>query len=567
MMNESFLEGIYRGSLDKEVFESVKVSVDVGKVDSLKNQVSEILKDYPAQTIEAAGKVPEEMLKEMGRIGLFGISIPQAYGGLGFNTWEYLRLVEEIAKMDISMVLVSLAHLSIGVKGITLFGSVAQKQKYLPPAASGEMIFSYALTEPSVGSDSRHIETRAELSEDGTHYILNGRKTYITNANYAGGLTVFAQMDSKRPGFMGAFIVEPAWDGVTIGKDMPKMGLKCSSTAPIQLKDVRVPRENLLGEPGDGFKIAMSILNYGRLGLGAVSVGMMDQSLSDMIKRSSTRMQFGVPISSFPLIQEKMTAAGAHSLAASAMDEFTAGLLERNPTANVAIESSHCKLFGTTRGWDTLYDALQTAGGAGYLSTLPYEKRMRDFRVTTVFEGTTEIHSIYPPLFAMRKIQKEMAASSRSWFSRMWLLLSAPFRRVEWPVSYKESTMRKASKLAKANARTIRRMLFFGLLLHGKKASEKEFFLRRITTLSVYMFALLAILARADKNGGNGLPRKEDIALLGYLIEEAKEARKQNKRLLDSKREKLHASIVQGFIREKAGNVESGQTSPRLSPS
>ena len=162
------------------------------------------------------------------------------------------------------------------------------------------MIFSYALTEPRIGSDAQHVETMAELSDDATHYVLNGQKTYITNANYAGGLTVFAQMDGKRPGFMGAFIVETSWDGVKIGKDMPKMGLKASSTAAIQLKDVRVPVENLLGKPGDGFRIAMAVLNYGRLGLGAASVGMMDQSLKDMMKRATTRIQFGVPIGDFP---------------------------------------------------------------------------------------------------------------------------------------------------------------------------------------------------------------------------------------------------------------------------
>ncbi len=161
------------------------------------------------------------------------------------------------------------------------------------------MIFAYALTEPKIGSDSQNIETTAVLSENNRFYLLNGNKTYLTNANYAGAMTVFAQMDPTRPGFMGAFIVETSWDGVKIGKDVSKMGLKASSTAAVKFKNVRVPKENLLGQPGDGFKIAMTILNYGRLALGAASTGMMKLSLQDMVKRSASRTQFGDSINNF----------------------------------------------------------------------------------------------------------------------------------------------------------------------------------------------------------------------------------------------------------------------------
>ncbi|PIU32478.1 MAG: acyl-CoA dehydrogenase, partial [Syntrophobacteraceae bacterium CG07_land_8_20_14_0_80_61_8] len=169
-----------------------------------------IMKDFPAATIEQLGRVPDEMLKRLAAAGLFGLTIPEAYGGAGLNLWEYMHTVERMAGYDLSAALVSLAHLSIGTKGIVLFGTDQQKERYLPAAARGQMIFSYALTEPKIGSDAKHIETTAVLGEDGEHYLLHGRKTYITNANYAGGLTVFAQMDPKRPGRLGAFIVETA---------------------------------------------------------------------------------------------------------------------------------------------------------------------------------------------------------------------------------------------------------------------------------------------------------------------------------------------------------------------
>ncbi|MGA7877124.1 MAG: acyl-CoA dehydrogenase family protein, partial [Desulfoferrobacter sp.] len=170
MLQEGFLERIYLGSLDEEIFKSFKASVDVQKIEDLMEKFQKISQEYSPQSIEEVGRIPEDMLQKMREIGLFGISIPTAYGGLGFNLWEYLKTVEEMVKQDISVVLASLAHLSIGTKGILLFGNDQQKNKYLVPAASGEMIFSYALTEPKIGSDAQHIETKAELSEDGSHY-------------------------------------------------------------------------------------------------------------------------------------------------------------------------------------------------------------------------------------------------------------------------------------------------------------------------------------------------------------------------------------------------------------
>lgn len=545
MQETGFMEKIYGGLLDQSVFYSYKSSVDSAKIDAITDSYHEIMKDFPPQVIEDLGTIPDEMRERMAAAGLFGLSIPEGYGGLGLNLWEYMKTVERMAATDLSAALASLAHLSIGTKGIVLFGTEEQKQKYLVAAARGEMIFSYALTEPKVGSDAKHIETRAALSEDGSHYILTGQKTYITNANYAGGLTVFAQMDPARPGYMGAFIVETSWEGVEIGKDMPKMGLKASSTAAIRFRDVKVPKENILGNPGDGFKIAMTILNHGRMGLGAASVGAMERADQDMTKRARGRIQFGAPIASFPLIQEKIAQARVHAFVSNAMNTLTASLLEENPTRNVAIESSHCKLFGTTRAWNTLYDALQVSGGSGYLSTQPYEKRMRDFRVTTIFEGTTEIHSIYPALFALRRAAKEMQALRNDRIGQLktfWRKMSC---RVDWPLGYRDKLLKRASRLARANSRTIRWMLLMGPFIHKKKLPEKEFYLRRISTLSLYTYGILAVLAKMkeDERMGTGVD-KSDRLMLEYFLDEAKEARCRNRRYWDSKREKVTPQLA-----------------------
>ncbi len=545
MDSGSFMERVYEGLLDEAMFRSFKSCDASERVDALFSEFEKILKEYPSDFLEREGRIPDDMLGRMGKLGLFGISIPREYGGLGFTLQEYLKIVEKMAGLDLAVALAAIAHLSIGVRGITAFGTEAQKRKYLPPAAAGDMIFSYALTEPKIGSDARNITTFAVLSEDGSHYILNGQKTFITNANYAGGLTVFAQMDPERPGFLGAFIVETRWDGVKVGKDMPKMGLKASSTASISLHDVRVPVENLIGSPGDGFKIAMTILNYGRLGLSAGSMGLMNRSIEDMVRRAHSRTQFGVPIEEFPLVQEKIVRARVYSFVSSAMVAFTSWLMESDPSGNFPIETSHCKLFCTTQGWNILYDALQVAGGSGYLSTQPYEKRMRDFRVATIFEGTTEIHSIYPSQYMFRRFNKEIRAADGGRTARLKYYWKKFFKGADWSTSAEDGVIREALRFAGSTAAAMRRMLVLGMLLYGNKVSERQFLLRRITVLSLYVYAVLAAIAAITADRARGCSNPEDLRLLAYFVAEAAEAKKQSTRILPSKKEKLGRIIFE----------------------
>ena len=539
--SKGFMEKIFQGHFDQAEFAALPAYPESERVRALLDDYENILKGYSLQEIEAAGRVPDDLIRKMRVKGFFGICLPVESGGLGFQTWEYLNVIEGAALHDLSIAIIYVAHLSIGVKGIELYGSDDQKEKYLRKAATGELIFSYALTEPMIGSDAQHIETRATLSEDGQHYILNGQKTYITNANYAGALVTFAQMDPARPGFMGAFIVETSWPGVTIGKDMPKMGLKASSTATIGFKDVRVPVENLLGRPGDGFKIAMGVLNYGRLGLGAASAGTLDLSFRNMLKRARSRVQFGMTIDQFPLIQEKIVRARTHYYVVSAMKNFALGLLTSDPRRNVAIETSHCKLYGTTRAWDGIYDAMQVAGGSGYLATQPYEKGMRDARVTTIFEGTTEIHSIYPALLGLRTLAKEIGA--KRGIARMALVARKVLSAYLGPgLRFGSEFPSEAAREASMLGRAIRRLLISGVLRYGKGVMLQEFYLRRVTTLSLHLFGIIALvkyLRIESAFHGN--------RILDYFLEEAKAARKMNNRLKDSRLEKINAEIMKAL--------------------
>jgi len=372
---------------------------------------------------------------------------------------------------------------------------------------------------------------------------------YITNANYADAMTVFAQLDPANSGHLGAFVIETTWEGVKIGKEIPKMGLKASSTAAVYFKDVRVPKENMIGKPGEGFKIAMTILNYGRLALGAASAGLIGQSLKDMLKRSGSRQQFGVPIHQFELIQEMMVRAEVNGFIVSTMTAFAASMLERNPQAAVAIESSHCKMFGTTKAWGTIYDALQMAGGSGYLSTHPYEKRMRDFRVTTIFEGTTEIHSMYPALYAIRGLTKKLQNLKWGKLGQFAFLVRSLLVRSKWDVTYDDKTMRKALRVARGQARQVRTLMIGGVLFFGRRMLQKQFLLRRITYLSIYLFGLLAALAQIESARKTGKGCQKEMQLLAFFTEEARLFRKHHSNLFVTRKERLHNRIIGMMLR------------------
>ena len=546
MQGKGFLEQLYLDRFDKTRFHSLSFPEPDPRAEDIIRRYQDLIKNYSPGKLEKEGSIPVELMDGLKKLGLFGLNIPEKYGGIGLGLAGYMSVLRAMARTDMALALTPTAHLSIGLKGIILYGNDQQKQKYLTQAATGEMIFAYALTEPGTGSDAQHIETTATLSDDGTHYILNGKKTYITNGGFAGGLTSFAQMDPERPGFMGAFIVETAWDGVEVGNEIPKMGIKISSTTPIYFKDVKVPLENLLGQPGDGFKIAMTILNFGRLGLGSASAGAMEQSLEDMFKRSTTRKQFGMPISKFELIQEKMVQTAVHSLASTSMTAATASLLEEDHTGAFAIESSHVKLYGTTRAWDTLYEALQTAGGAGYLATNPYEKRMRDFRVTTVFEGTTEIHSIYPALYLVRGLGKRLKHMGRA--SQLWYLLNHAFSSPGINLDYSDPAMDKAADLASELSRSVRKLVHMGLLRYGKGIITREFLLRRITNLSMAGYSLLATLAAVSTRQRARKDTSVELNLLEYLTEEARETLKSQGRIADNDLEIVHRKVFADIV-------------------
>ncbi len=549
METPGFLEKLYSGTFDEKLFSSCHAPRVSDRAKGILDNYLSVLKKYNPVELEEKGELPRELWEGLKSSGMFALTIPEIYGGSGLSLWDYLWIIEGATACDMGLAIIPLAHHSIGLKGIVLFGSDEQKRKYLPPASLGDMIFAYVLTEPNTGSDARHIETSAEMSSDGRYYVLNGTKTYITNGGYAGGMTVFAQLDKNKPGYMGAFIVETGWDGVTVGKDMHKMGLTLSSTTMVKFDNVKVPAGNMIGKPGDGFKIAMTILNYGRLGLAAASTGLMNQSADEMIERANRRIQFDVPISNFELIQEKIVRARVYAFLSKAATAFTSGMLDDNSMIRAALETSHAKLFSTTNTWDVLYEALQVHGGSGYLKTLPYEKRLRDFRVTTVFEGTSEIHSIYPPLFLLRN----MTRGKRYPGSSLVKLIMAAFMLFKGPSINKpaDPLLKRAMKMALKRVRRVRFMLVAGPFAYGKKITEREFFLRRVTGQSIDAFLLLSAVSFIMKAEDSGSNTHDWRSYLEYYMALLNSRGKKQSRIRPDRMERMHARVFSMINREK----------------
>ncbi len=337
--------------------------------------------------------IPDAIKREIRELGLFGLSIPQDYGGLGLDMEEEARVAFELGQTAPAFRSLFGTNNGIGSQGIIMDGTEAQKQAYLPRLASGEMISSFALTEPGAGSDAASLSTSAR--RDGDSYILNGTKRFITNAPHAGLFTVFARTDPNQPGARGvsAFLVEAGRPGLSLGAIDKKMGQHGSHTSDVIFEDCRVPAEALLGgREGQGFRTAMKVLDRGRLHISAVCVGIAERLTRDSLAYAMERRQFGQPIAEFELIQAMLADSRAEAYAARCMVLETARAKDRG--ADVSTEAACCKMFASEMVGRVADRAVQIHGGAGYIADYGIERFYRDVRLFRIYEGTTQIQQL-----------------------------------------------------------------------------------------------------------------------------------------------------------------------------
>ncbi|HEY0525275.1 MAG TPA: acyl-CoA dehydrogenase family protein [Stellaceae bacterium] len=371
-------------ALDKETLDQLLASID--------RFVRERLipnEDRVAETDE----VPPEIIDEMRAMGLFGLSSPTEYGGLGLTMSEEVQVAFVLGQTSPAFRSVIGTNNGIGSQGIVIDGTEEQKRKYLPKLASGEIIGSFALTEPNAGSDPASLKTSARL--DGDHYVLNGTKRYITNAPEAGLFTVMARTDpsNKGAGGISAFLVEAGTPGITIGKVDRKMGQKGAHTADVIFEDCRVPREALLGgREGQGFKTAMKVLDRGRLHISAVCVGVAERLIRDAVRYAIERQQFGKPIGEFQLVQAMLADSRAEAYAGRAM--VTDASRRKDAGEIISTEAACCKMFCSEMVGRVADRAVQVHGGAGYIADYAVERFYRDVRLFRLYEGTTQIQQI-----------------------------------------------------------------------------------------------------------------------------------------------------------------------------
>uniref|UniRef100_A0A8C6TUN7 Complex I assembly factor ACAD9, mitochondrial n=1 Tax=Neogobius melanostomus TaxID=47308 RepID=A0A8C6TUN7_9GOBI len=473
----------------KEVFPYPDISNDeVEEVNQLVAPVEKFFsEEVDSAKIDREAKIPPETLSGLKELGLFGMQIPEEYGGLGLSNTVYARLAE-ITALDASIAVTLAAHQAIGLKGILIAGNEEQKQKYLPKLACGEHVAAFCLTEPGSGSDAASIQTRATLSEDGKHYLINGSKIWISNGGFADIMTVFARTEVDDNGVkkdkITAFIVERAFGGITSGKPEDKLGIRGSNTCEVAFENVPVPVENVIGEVGGGFKIAMNILNSGRFSMGSSSAGMIKKLMELTSEYAATRKQFNKPLSEFGMVQEKFALMAINAFVMESMAYLTAGMMDRPGLPDCSVEAAIVKIFSSEGGWICVSEALQVLGGLGYTKNYPFERYLRDCRILPIFEGTNEILRMYISLTGMQYAGKVLTGKINS------------------------------AQMFEQNVALFGTMVESLLYRYGKSIVDEQLILKRVADVLINLYAMTAVLSRTSRSIAIGLRNHDHEVLL-----------------------------------------------------
>jgi acyl-CoA dehydrogenase family protein 9 len=480
--------------------------------------------DLDAAEIDKQADIPRSVIDGLGRIGVLGLTAPKEYGGSGFSQIANCKVLEEIGRRCASTSVFVNAHHSIGIRALLLFGTHEQKQKWLPKLVTGEQLGAFALTEREAGSDAANVQMEARPSEDGSHFILNGEKRYITNAAIAHELTVMAR--TPVPGSdktaVTAFLVTPDMPGFEmLEKRMPKMGIRGTATGRFALRDVKVPKENVLGPLGKGLKVALTVLDFGRTTFGACCTGAAKTCLEMAIQHANTRKQFNKTLGNFHLVKKKIARIAADAYAMEAMTTVTASLIDRG-LEDYMLETAMLKVFTTERLWECINDVFQIYGGSAYFVDLPLERMLRDARINQIGEGANEVLTSFIALVGMRgpgmefkEIYDTMMKPSRDRMSKAWAAgksrLGATVRVPDVPVQ---------SEQLRGQARHLGRLIWRfnvavnrALITYREPILDMQLLQERVANAAMDLFASTCVLSRLDadiqfarRNGSSSSP-------------------------------------------------------------
>jgi acyl-CoA dehydrogenase family protein 9 len=509
-------------------------------------------------------KIPQEVIDGLAGLGLCGLAVGEEHGGLGLDTTLYARVFSQVAGIDGAVATTLGAHQSIGFKALLNEGNEEQKKFWLPKLASGEVFAAFCLTEPGSGSDAYSIKTKATKNSDGT-YTINGQKLWITNAGMAGFYSVFAKTehDDGKGGKtekITCFIVEKEREGVSFGEKEDKMGIRASETRAVYFDNVKVPATNIIGEPGKGFKIAMNVLNTGRLSLGSGSVGGMKHILKLATNQAKTRKQFGSSIDQFGLIQEKLATMAANIYACESMVYMTTGKITQG-MSQFEHESAICKVYCSEKLWDTIDKATQIAAGNAYMKEYPYERIMRDCRINLIFEGTNEILRIFTALSGIKgpsddlKDLGKIADVSKAFQDPIKSVgILSDFAKKRMSKRFGNKTLTKVHPSLEGHANHFSSSLKdFAIAVEntiikfGKSIIGNELLQMRIANMAIELYAQLCVLSRTTailNKADVSQSDKEYISLLTELImRDSRQTFTKNYKRLNSSYDKLIPKI------------------------
>ncbi len=542
-----FVGGLFMGRCQMEKMRPypAQAGEDRDQGDAFLERLREFLTEHvDPDEIDRTGEIPDEVIAGLAKLGAFGIKILPEYGGLGMSQSNYCRAGMLLGSYCGNLTALLSAHQSIGVpQPLILFGTEEQKRRFLPRVAGGE-ISAFALTEPKVGSDPAKMETHAEPTEDGTHFILNGEKLWCTNGVKAGVIVVMAKTPAppgKTRGGITAFIVDMDTPGIEVTHRCRFMGLKALYNAVVRFTDVRIPRENILLAEGKGLRVALTTLNTGRLTLPAACAGLAKRCLRVSREWARDRVQWGAPIGKHAAVAEKLARMAAQTFAMESMVFYASSLVDRDKHADVRLEAALCKLWATERTWEIVNETMQIRGGRGYETAqslagrgeepVAVERFLRDCRINTIFEGSSEIMRLFiarealdphlkvgAPMLNTQLPLKTRAVSAAHaalfyarWYPLQWLPGGHGARGFH-PV------LARHVRNAETASRRLARRLFHAMASHGPKLEREQVLLGRFVDIGTELFAILASCSRAqgmlDKEGAGA---HNVLALVDYF--------------------------------------------------